>query len=105
LLDSWCLPSSFMCVSLSMVVDHSVNHVQLGISLAAAGLVAEGKKIAMTNRVSKYVVHPVYMLVRLMLSRIGAISCAITDILVAAALAATFYKMEASLTRGRTLRT
>ncbi|KAJ7871288.1 hypothetical protein B0H13DRAFT_1895782 [Mycena leptocephala] len=63
--------------------------IHLGISLAAAGLVAEGKKIAMTNRVSK----------------IGAISCAITDILVAAALAATFYKMEASLTRGRTLRT
>ncbi|KAJ7834166.1 hypothetical protein B0H13DRAFT_1914198, partial [Mycena leptocephala] len=62
--------------------------IHLGISLAAAGLVAEGKKIAMTNRVSK----------------IGAISCATTDILVAAALAATFYKMEASLTRGRTLR-
>ncbi|KAJ7864916.1 hypothetical protein B0H13DRAFT_2353316 [Mycena leptocephala] len=62
--------------------------IHLGISLAAAGLVAEGKKIAMTNRVSK----------------IGAISCATTDILVAAALAATFYKMEASLTRGQTLR-
>ncbi|KAJ7810135.1 hypothetical protein B0H13DRAFT_2384775 [Mycena leptocephala] len=62
--------------------------IHLGISLAAAGLVAEGKMIAMTNRVSK----------------IGAISCATTDILVAAALAATFYEMEASLTRGRTLR-
>ncbi|KAF7368325.1 hypothetical protein MVEN_00153900 [Mycena venus] len=68
--------------------------VHLGISLAAAGLVAEAglvakaRKIAMTHRVSE----------------IGAISCAATDILVAAALAVTFHKMEASVTRGRTMR-